>query len=78
MKKKDTTFRRSINIMGSKKDKYKPLIDKVKNIKVSDSNQFLARKMTLEEIKKAIANKKSMGGEINVGKGKDYIKDLID
>ena len=63
--------------MGSKKDKYKPLIDKVKNIKVSDSHQFLARKITLEEIKKAIANKKSMGGEINVGKGKDYIKDLI-
>ena len=50
--------------MGSKKDKYKPLIDKVKNIKVSDSNQFLARKISLEEIKKAIANKKSIGGEI--------------
>ena len=50
--------------MGSNKDKYKPLIDKVKNIKVLDSNQFLARKMTLEEMKKAIANKKSKGGDI--------------
>ena len=50
--------------MGSNKNKYKPLIDKVKNIKVLDSNQFLARKMTLEEMKKAIANKKSKGGDI--------------
>lgn len=64
MKKNYIRFQRSTNIMGSNKDKYKPLIDKVKNIKVSDSNQFLARKMTLEEMKKAIANKKSKGGDI--------------
>jgi len=64
--------------MGSKKDKYKPLINKVKDIKVTDSNQFLARKNMLEMINKAIKNKKSQGGAINVGKGKDYIKDLID
>ena len=50
-------------------DKNKNLTDKVKEIKVTDSNQFLARKLLLQEIKDSKDSKDSIkknanGGEI--------------
>ena len=65
-------------------DKNKNLTDKVKEIKVTDSNQFLARKLLLQQIKDSKDSKNSIkknanGGEIkprtmNKGGGMDMGK----
>ena len=81
MRKSLTKFLRSITIMD--KDKIRKIYkyaeknkgeDRITRADLEDAKKALGFKDEVPEIKDYM----SAGGEVAVGKGKDYIKDLID
>ena len=80
MKKNFITFQRSISTMA-KKPKKKPEIEEEILIEEDDNNiEDLPRGLQIDTTTNSSGTTRnfSMGGDVTVGKGSDYIKDLID